>query len=131
MDEDARGAGNIAIVQEMMDGLGQQDVVDRLLAEDVVIEVPEGLPYGGTRHGRDGYMSIVGDLLACWSDIAFGPHNLAAIGDRVINVSRLKGTLAATGRKIDEPFCELWQLRDGQVTRITPFYFDTKGVADG
>jgi ketosteroid isomerase-like protein len=127
---DTDAARNIQIVREMMAGAGLEPVMAKHLAEDVVLSVAPGMPYGGDYPGLDGYRRIVGALMGAWSEISFGEAEFAAVGNKVVAISRLKGTLPS-GKVVDEPFCEIWEIRNGKIAQVTPFYYDTKNIADG
>ena len=114
----------------MMEGAGQEPVMKKYLAEDVVLSVTAGMPYGKDYIGLQGYRDIVGALMNSWTDLAFAPAEFATVGDKVIAVSRITGKLAS-GKAIDQPFCEIWELKNGKIVRVTPFYYDTKEIADG
>lgn len=123
---------NVAIVEKMIaNGLiGNYDVIQAHIADDYVCHLPDGLPYGGAYHGWDGYTQVFAHILDFFSDCAFGPNDYVGIGDKVVVLSHLKGTLRKSGKAIDLPLIEVWVLRDGMVTDITPFYFDTKLISD-
>lgn len=121
---------NIQVVREMMAGAGQEPVMAEHLSQDVVLSVAKGMPYGGDYPGFQGYRDIVGALMASWSEIAFAPAEYAAVGDKVVAISRITGKLLS-GKAIDQPFCEIWELKDGKIVHVTPFYYDTQEIAEG
>lgn len=123
-------ATNIQIVREMMEGAGQEPMMAKHLSEDVVLRVASGMPYGGDYPGFQGYRDIVGALMGSWSEIAFAPAEFAAVGNKVVAISRLTGKLPS-GKTIDQPFCEIWEIEDGKIVQVTPFYYDTKEIAAG
>jgi ketosteroid isomerase-like protein len=123
---------NLRIVQTMIENgiIGRWDIVKPYVAEDFVCHVPEGLPYGRVFHGWQGYMDILGEVVKFWTDVSFGPNELAATGDKVVVCSHLKGRIAKNGRAVSMPLAEIWELKDGKVAKITAFYYDTKLIAD-
>jgi ketosteroid isomerase-like protein len=121
---------NIRIVKEMMEGAGQEEVMAKHLADDIVLSVAPGMPYGAEYRGFEGYRRIVGELMKAWAEISFAPAEFAAVGNKVVAISRLKGKLPS-GRHVDEPFCEIWELRGGKIVHVTPFYYDTRNIAAG
>ena len=129
---DERAESNVEIVEKMIaNGLiGRYEVIQQHIAGDYVCLMPDGLPYGGVHHGWDGYTQIFAKMLEFFSEVAFGPNEYVGHEDRVIVLSHLKGTLRASGRTIDMPIIEVWQLAEGMVKAITPFYFDTKVICD-
>lgn len=128
---EATAQANIEVVKGMLAGAGQEEAMQRLLSDHVVLTVPQGLPYGGEYPGLDGYRAIIGGLMGFWSEFHLDPPEFATAGDKVVVISRLTGKLAGSGREIDQPFCEIWKVQDGKVMTVTPFYYDTKTIADG
>jgi ketosteroid isomerase-like protein len=125
-------AENLRIVETMIaNGIrGNWDVVRGYIADDFECVQPKGLAYGGVYRGWDGYQELFAGLGAFWSDPAFGPSEFAATGDKVAVISTLRGVIKSTGAKIVQPLTEVWELRHGQVVRITACYYDTKEIAD-
>jgi ketosteroid isomerase-like protein len=109
--------------------LGRWDVVRPLVADDIVLEIPEGLPYGRTFRGWEGYREALA-ALAFWTDLNIGPIEFAASDDKVVVIARLTGRIGKTGPAVSQPYAAVWELKDGKVTKITAFYYDTKEIAD-
>lgn len=128
--EEARSK-NIEIIKTMAANgrLGNWDVVRPLVSDDIVVEIPKGLPYGDTFHGWDGYRAALA-ALAFWSDLSFGPVELAASDDKVVVIAPLSGRIGKDGPTVSQPYAAVWQLKDGKVIRITAFYYDTKEISD-
>lgn len=122
----------LQIVKTMLDNgiVGNWDIVRPLVADDLVIFLPIGLPYGGTYRGWQGYRDVFAAMGEFWGDITFGPSEFFPAHNKVTIVSYLKGRVAKTGKSTSMPLAEVWEVRDGKVSRITAFYFDTKTIAD-
>jgi ketosteroid isomerase-like protein len=122
---------NVEIVQTMAANgrLGNWDVVRPLVSDDIVVEIPEGLPYGETFHGWDGYRAALA-ALDFWTDLNIGPAEFAAAGDKVVVIAPLSGRIGPDGPTVSQPYAAVWQLAGGKVVRITAFYYDTKEIAD-
>lgn len=122
---------NLDVVRTMLEkGLaGRFDEIRQFIADDFVCLEPEGLPYRGSYHGWDGYMAVMGALGAAWDDLSVDLIGL--IGDDTAVAVRcvLKGTGKNGGERFAMPVTEIWEMRDGQVTKVTPFYFDTNALA--
>jgi ketosteroid isomerase-like protein len=123
---------NLRIVKKMLENgiLGRWDVVRPFVADDFVCYLPEGLPYGRTYHGWQGYKDVLGEVLKFWTDVKFGPNQFAAADDTVIILSHIHGRIAKTRREVSMPLAETWVLEAGKVISITAFYFDTKLISD-
>jgi hypothetical protein len=63
---------NLEAVQTMAANgiLGNWDVVRPFVADDIVLRVPETLPWGGERHGWDGYQQALTIMTGFFADIA-------------------------------------------------------------
>lgn len=131
MSDVATRAKNVEIVQTMAANgrLGRWDVVRPLVSDDIVVEIPRGLPYGRTFHGWDGYRAALA-ALEFWTDLNFGALEFAASDDKVVVMAQLTGRIGKDGPAVSQPYAGVWELADGKVTKITAFYYDTKEIAD-
>lgn len=131
MSDAQTGQKNIEIVQTMAANgqLGRWDIVRPLVSDDIVVEIPKGLPYGRTFHGWDGYREALASL-GFWTDLKIGPLEFATTGEKVIVTGPLSGRIGKDGPEVSQPYAAVWELRAGKVTRITAFYYDTKEIAD-
>jgi ketosteroid isomerase-like protein len=122
-------ADNVALVRSMSENFvaGRLDAVQSHIATDMKMHVPEGLPYGGVYTGWSGYLACATAIGGFYTDLSFAPPEYVAGGDRVIVMTHLKAT-TRTGRAVDMPLTEIWELHDRLVHRITAFYFDTKAI---
>ena len=125
------GKRNVEVVQTMAANgrLGRWDVVRPLVADDIVLEIPRGLPFGGTYRGWDGYRAALA-ALDFFAELDFGSLEFIASDDKVLVVAQLTGRIAENGRSVSQPYAAVWELEDGKVTKITAFYYDTKEIAD-
>jgi len=122
---------NVEIVQTMAANgrLGRWDIVRPLVSDDIVVEIPRGLPYGGTFRGWEGYRAALA-ALGFWSDLSIGPLEFATSDDKVVVIAPLSGRIGVDGPSVSQPYAAVWELKGGQVTKITAFYYDTKEIAD-
>lgn len=104
--------------------------IDELLrdvAHDIEWSTPEGVPWGGTRHGHDGiraFAAIFRDHVdGAWAD----PDDFLDAGDRMVVLGRLRGRARANGRGFEVGFAHVWTLTDGIASRCQS-YFDTAAV---
>ena len=110
--------------------LGRWDIVKPLVADDLVVNVPEGIPYGGVYRGWQGYLNIFAAMGKFWSELKIGPSQFATYDNKVAVISHLNGRIARTGKDVSMPLAEVWEIKGGQIAGITAFYFDTKLLAD-
>jgi ketosteroid isomerase-like protein len=122
---------NVKIVEIMLaNGHAQRwDVVRPYVADDLVLHVPEGLPFGGDYHGWEGYINILKTIGAFFSELKGGSREIATVGNKVIVMNTLTGRIAKNGQPISFPLTDIWELRDGKVVEITAFYYDTKAIS--
>ena len=123
---------NLEVVRTMAaNGIrGQWDVVRPLVADDIVLHVPASLPWGGDRHGWEGYQEALLTMGKFFQELAFGPFSFSPVDDKVIIRTDLKGRVAATGKPVAMPLLEVWQVSDGKVCDIVAYFFDTKALVD-
>jgi ketosteroid isomerase-like protein len=129
---DNDGMQNLKIVKAMTENgiLGRWDIVQPLVADDVVIHAPEGIPYGGVYRGWQGYLNIFAAMGKFWSDLKVGPSEFTTYSNKVAVISQLNGRIARTGKEVSMPLAEVWEIKGGKVAAITAFYFDTKLITD-
>ena len=123
---------NLAVVKKLYACfiVADWDGVVALLDPDVVIIEAAGLPYGGRYKGRDGFMKIIHALGTHYDDLKLSDFDYVASGDAVVGLFRVQARSKATGRPIDVRFSEHWRLKDGMVTLLEPFYFDTHAIRE-
>ena len=128
MSDDIQAA-NIKLVRSMSENFvaGRLEAVKAHIAEDMVMTLPTGLPYGGVYHGWLGYLDVAAALGEYWTNLSFAPPDYAASGDKVVVMTAFKGR-SKSGVAVDMPLTEIWEIHGGLVDRITAFYFDTKAI---
>ncbi|MEC8810486.1 MULTISPECIES: nuclear transport factor 2 family protein [unclassified Ketobacter] len=122
---------NLQILQTMAaNGIkGNWDVVRPYVSDNLEMIMPEGLPYGKTYYGWDGYREGLA-ALGFWTDLAFAPGEMIPTDDKVIYLSHLSGKIASNGKSVSQPYVAVWEINNEKVVRITAFYFDTKEISD-
>ena len=96
--------------------------MDRLmgyLAEDVCWEEQVAPPDGGIFEGRAAVRAHVFDrLLTEWKDFHIEPEEIDVMGSVAIVTGRWRGEHLETGTVMEEPFCHVWTVEEGRVTRL-------------
>jgi hypothetical protein len=111
---------DLSAVRDAYDAFDRHDVDGLLgvLAHDVVWHAPDTLPWGGTRHGRDGvatYFDVLDEHVEDgWGD----PDEYLDAGERVVVLGRLRGRARATGDKFEARFVHVWDFHDGVAVRF-------------
>lgn len=109
---------------------GNWDLVRQCVSDDLVMHVPAGLPFGRDYRGWDDYLQFFKTFASYFTDIKASDQELVPHGDKVIVMSRLSGRVAKTGKPVSFPIVAVWQVKNGKVVDIVPFYYDTKAICD-
>jgi ketosteroid isomerase-like protein len=120
---------NVELVRSMSQNFvaGRLDAVKVHIADEMIMTLPDGLPYGGVYRGWDGYLAVVTALGNYWSEVSFAPPQYLGAADKVVVLTAIKGK-TRDGRSIEMPLAEIWEVHGGLVDKITAFYFDTKAI---
>ena len=119
----------IQALRRIYDALLRWDVEEfaRDVTHDFELILPETVPWGGTRHGRDGveaYAAIFRDHVeGQWAD----PDDFLEAGELIVVLGRLRGRARATGEEYEVDFAHVWTLSDGVPSRCRS-YFDTEPI---
>lgn len=107
-------------------------VVKDLLDPDFVLIEPDGLPYGGTYRGPEGWWTLYRRILSTWTDLR--NETLFILGnpdgEDFAFMMRLTGRSSKTGKPFETTVMEHWVVRNGRVLSILPHYYDTKYLWD-
>jgi ketosteroid isomerase-like protein len=132
---DTDASNNHAVVKAYFDLLFKQHdlvAVEKLIAKDAVYTQAAGLPYGGRYVGFEEWKQMFAKVSALVDiDIEGSPVILANMaGSRIMVQFNAKFHAKKTQREITMPIAEQFDLADGKVVAITPFYFDTKTFSE-
>ena len=125
---------NITIVRTALDNAraGRLDDAKPFFADDFILYEAEGLPFGGVYRGWQGYIEVLKKLNQFWSSgrkqdsREFIPYG----DDKVIIHFTLDGHITKNGQHVQMPVVAIWELKNGKILSIRPFFFDTKRIAD-
>lgn len=107
---------------------GEWEALTEMLDPGFEAVEANGLPYGGRYKGPDGFMQIVEALGAHYENLRISDFEVLGKGGTVIGLFRVQAISRKTGRPIDLRFSEHWKIRDGKITFLEPFYFDTHAI---
>ena len=98
---------------------------------DIVVDVPESLPHGGTWRGHDGFRALFDAVTEYWQEfeVVYNEtkwHQLDA--HRVLTEGALRGVLRANGRAVDMPVLSMFTFTDRGASRLVHFYKDTAAI---
>lgn len=128
-------AKNEAIVAKYLESLFTKfdhAGLDSVLAADAVYVQAVGLPYGGTYHGLSEMMKMFIKSSEYSAIIVVDGWKLAAnpVTKKVIASFMIRSTAKKSGKVLDMEILESFELKDGKIVGITPFYFDTGTFAE-
>lgn len=91
-----------------------------LTSPDVVVRQSDVLPWGGTHHGHQGFLTFLGSVQKHLdSTVELGTLHRA--GDRIVQVGRTSGRARGTGRAFDAAEVQVWRIQDGLVAEFDNF----------
>jgi uncharacterized protein len=99
-------------------------------ASDVVLHQAEALPYGGTWRGHDGMQQFFLAMSQAWESFGMVDQKFLATDGTAVVLTQVRACARATGRKLDFPILQTVEARNGRITEIRPFYWDTAVIAD-
>ncbi|GAA1002898.1 hypothetical protein Aple_001980 [Acrocarpospora pleiomorpha] len=106
---------------------GRFDTAREMVAEDVRIEEPDAIPYGGTFTGLAGFDEFRRIFAATWRRWSDGPMWYAENEGTVVKLNVITAVSRATGQEYTTPLAEFFTFTDGKISRITIFYQDVPG----
>ncbi|MDH6121791.1 nuclear transport factor 2 family protein [Kitasatospora sp. GAS204B] len=108
------------VVRGLYDALRKGDVPGVLakLAQEVIVDEPKQLPYGGVHEGREAFVQSVVGVMMGYADVAITEAEVFEGPAGVIGT--LIGTLTAhtTGEEFPLTLVEIHQVEDGMVRKI-------------
>jgi ketosteroid isomerase-like protein len=125
---------NIDIVRTALENAlaGRLQLAKPFFADDLVLYEADGLPFGGVYRGWEGYTQVLAKLGQFWS---FRPKEVTRAyipysDDKVMLHFVLDANIAHNGLHVEMPIVDIFELKDGKISVIRTFYFDTKHIAD-
>jgi ketosteroid isomerase-like protein len=99
-------------------------------ASDVELRQADALPYGGTWRGHEGMTRFFLTMGQVWETFDMVEQEFLATGETAVVLTQVRARARATGRELSFPILQTITVKDGQITEIRPFYWDTQAVAD-
>lgn len=98
------------------------DAIMRHFADDAVFDSPRGTERHGTRYeGKAAIREAFAARFAGIPDVRYGEDEHFVDGDRGASEWTLSGT-TTDGERIEVRGCDLWQIRDGKITRKDSYW---------
>ncbi|HVW43611.1 MAG TPA: nuclear transport factor 2 family protein [Amycolatopsis sp.] len=123
--------GNADVVRKFTAGLRAGDVSGclDLLDEDIVFAEAKSLPFGGDYRGKSGFVQLLRNVSRDYL-IELGEPEIGDGGAFVAVRVHGRAMSRATGRGLDMRVVDLYELRDGKITRVDVFYHDSQAMTD-
>jgi ketosteroid isomerase-like protein len=106
------------------------DLLAPFFAPDVELHQAEALPYGGTWRGHSGMTQFFLAMAHVWETFDMVEQEFLATGETAVVLTQVRARARATGRELSFPILQTITVKDGRITEIRPFYWDTQAVAD-
>ncbi|AKH83616.1 ketosteroid isomerase [Streptomyces sp. CNQ-509] len=106
------------------------DILAPFFAPDVVLHQAEALPYGGTWRGHDGMTRFFLAMGRVWETFDMVEQEFLATGETAVVLTQVRARARATGRELGFPILQTITVKNGQITEVRPFYWDTRAIAD-
>ncbi|MEV6881390.1 nuclear transport factor 2 family protein [Streptomyces sp. NPDC051135] len=106
------------------------DLLASFFSPDVELHQADALPYGGTWRGHEGirrFFLVMGEV---WESFDMVEQKFLATGETAVVLTRIRARARATGRELGFPLLQAITVRDGRITEVRPFYWDTQAIAD-
>ena len=120
---------SVKMLQEILDAFNRHDL-DAIMScfeEDCTFDFPRGPdPWGERFVGKPAVRSGLARRFQGMPDVHYGDDRHWVAGTRGVSEWLLTGT-TTTGQKIRVRGCDLWEFRDGKVTRKDSFWKIVEG----
>ena len=102
-----------------------------LMADDVNWTLPqmEGVPFAGTRTGRDSVGEFFQSVNSTQESLRFEPRELIAEGDKVVALGNYQWRVKANAHEFGGDFAHVFTIRDGKIVAFNE-YMDTAACRD-
>ncbi|MEV0303035.1 nuclear transport factor 2 family protein [Streptomyces prasinus] len=106
------------------------DLLAPFFARDVELHQADALPYGGTWRGHDGLARFFLRMGEVWESFDMVEQEFLATGETAVVLTQVRARARATGRELGFPVLQTITVKDGRITEVRPFYWDTRAIAD-
>lgn len=113
-------------------GPGRADFAELapFFAEDVVLHQAGALPYGGQWRGHDGMERFFLAMSATWESFEMVRQRMLSTDEPIVVLTDVRARARATGRELEFQILQTIGFRDGRISEVRPFYWDTAAIAE-
>jgi ketosteroid isomerase-like protein len=108
---------------------GETAAAFELVHPGFVVREADGLPYGGTYEGYEGFQRLLGAVFQTWKGAEISVEEVVGHGERVFALLTLRGRVGPADELVATEVVEVWTVRDGKAVDLRPFYWDTARIA--
>jgi ketosteroid isomerase-like protein len=65
-----------------------------------------------------------------WESFEMVEQEFLATGETAVVLTQVRARARATGRELSFPVLQTITVKDGRITEVRPFYWDTRAIAD-
>ncbi|MGW0903185.1 nuclear transport factor 2 family protein [Streptomyces sp. NPDC002853] len=106
------------------------DLLAPFFAPTVELHQADALPYGGTWRGYDGMMQFFRMMRQIWESFDMVDQKFLATGETAVVLTQVHARARATGRELSFPILQAITVKNGRITEVRPFYWDTRAITD-
>jgi ketosteroid isomerase-like protein len=120
-----------AVVEKLIEALSVIDAerLQALIATDVEVIEPAGLPYGGVYHGAEAFFTELLPALAGPFELGVSEAKVFDGGDKAAANMIVSYTSRRTGEAIHMPYVEVYSVADGLITKIDVYPQDVSALS--
>ena len=104
------------------------DLLAPFFAPDVVLHQADALPYGGTWRGHEGMEEFFLAMSQVWESFDMTEQEFLATGETAVVLTQVRARARATGRELTFPILQTIRVKDGRISEVRPFYWDTEAI---
>ncbi|MGY0058737.1 nuclear transport factor 2 family protein [Streptomyces sp. LZ34] len=106
------------------------DPLAPFFSPDVVLHQAEALPFGGTWRGHEGIERFFTVMSLTWEAFEMVEQEFLATGETAVVLTQVHARARATGHELTFPILQTVLVKDGLITEVRPFYWDTAAIAE-
>lgn len=106
------------------------DLLAPFFSPNVELHQADALPYGGTWRGHNGMTRFFLAMGQVWETFDMVQQTFLATGETAVVLTHVRARVRATGRELSFPILQTIKVKDGQISEVRPFYWDTQAIAD-
>ena len=101
------------------------DTLQALAVPDLRVSEAASLPFGGEHVGLDAFRRLERQVFGLWAGTRLVVDHMIGDGEIVVVLARLQGRSRVDGSAFEMSVAEVWELHDGRICSIRPYYHDT------